>query len=59
MLVGTLVYLLGVEEGRVKINWDYMPKGVMGLDVLKDWIHELEEIYETKHQEVFNQGDKK
>jgi hypothetical protein len=57
MLVGTLLYLLGVEEGRVKINWSNMPEGVMGLDVLKDWIHELEEIYEAKHAEVFKQGE--
>ena len=43
----------------MKINWKVMPTGVVMLDVLQDWIVELEGIYETKRQEVFNQGEMK
>jgi hypothetical protein len=59
MKLGKLMYSLSSEEGRVVINWKDMPTGVVMLDVLKDWICELEGIYETKHQEVFNQGELK
>ena len=59
MKLGTLQYSLSAEEGRVKINWNTMPEGVVLLDVLQDWICDLEGIYESKRQEVFNTGEAK
>jgi hypothetical protein len=59
MKLGTLQYSLSTEEGRVKINWKTMPEGVVLLDVLQDWICDLEGIYESKRQEVFNKGELK
>jgi len=59
MKLGKLEYSVSSEEGRVKINWKDMPTGVVMLDVLKDWIVDLEGIYETKRQEVFNKGETK
>jgi hypothetical protein len=59
MKLGTLQYSLSTEEGRVKINWNAMPEGVVLLDVLQDWICDLEGIYESKRQEVFNKGELK
>lgn len=59
MKLGKLEYLVSAEEGRVVINWKDMPTGVILLDVLKDWICELEGIYEAKHAEVFKQGESK
>ena len=56
MKMGKLDYSVSREEGFVKINWNVMPTGAVMLDVLKDWIVELEGIYETKREEVFKQG---
>jgi hypothetical protein len=57
MKMGKLDYSTSREEGFVKINWKVMPTGVVMLDILQDWIVELEGIYETKRNEVFNQGE--
>ena len=59
MKLGKLEYSVSAEEGRVKINWGDMPKDVVMLDILKDWITELEGIYEVKHNEVFYKGESK
>ena len=59
MKLGSLQYSLSAEEGRIKINWDKMPEGVVLLDVLQDWICDLEDIYEVKRVEVFNKGESK
>lgn len=59
MKLGKLEYSASAEEGRVKINWKVMPDGVVMLDILQDWITELEGIYEVKRNEVFNQGEVK
>jgi hypothetical protein len=59
MKLGSLQYSLSTEEGRIKINWNKMPEGVVLLDVLQDWICDLEGIYETKKEEVFKQGESK
>jgi hypothetical protein len=59
MKMGKLEYFANSEEGRVKINWKDMPDGVVMLDILKDWITDLEGVYETKRNEVFKQGEKK
>jgi len=59
MKLGSLQYSLSAEEGRIKINWNKMPEGIVLLDVLQDWICDLEGIYETKKEEVFKQGESK
>ena len=59
MKLGKLEYSPTKEEGCVRINWKIMPDNVVGLDILKDWIVELEGIYETKRQEVFHKGESK
>jgi hypothetical protein len=59
MKMGKLDYSTSREEGFVKINWKVMPTDVVMLDILRDWIVELEGIYETKREEVFNQGEVK
>lgn len=57
MKMGKLDYSVSREEGFVKINWKVMPTGVVMLDLLQDWIVELEGIYEVKREEVFKQGE--
>lgn len=59
MKLGKLEYYANAEEGRVKIKWNLMPDGVVMLDILRDWIVELEGIYEVKRNEVFNKGESK
>ena len=59
MNMGKLDYSVSREEGFVKINWKVMPTDVVMLDILQDWIVELEGIYETKREEVFKQGETK
>lgn len=61
MKVGKLDYNIARGEGSVKINWKDMPDDVMMLDLLKDWICDLEGIYEAKNKEVFErkQGEMK
>lgn len=59
MKMGKLEYSPNRGEGCVKINWKDMPDDVMMLDILKDWIVELEGVYEVKRNEVFKQGETK
>ena len=59
MKLGSLQYSLSTEEGRIKINWNKMPEGIVLLDVLQDWICDLEGIYEVTRTEVFNKGESK
>ena len=59
MKLGSLEYIPSIEEGRVKINWNKMPESVVLLDVLQDWICDLEGIYETKREEIFKRGESK
>ena len=54
MKLGSLEYRVSSEEGMIKINWDKMPDNIVMLDILQDWIGDLEGIYEVKHKEVFN-----
>ena len=58
MKLGILGYRLSGEEGKVQIDWDKMPEGVVMLDTIEDWIRELNDIYEAKHKEVYEQGAK-
>jgi hypothetical protein len=57
MKMGKLDYSVSREEGFVKINWKVMPTDVVMLDILQDWIVELEGIYETKREEVFKRKE--
>jgi hypothetical protein len=60
MKLGSLEYIVSSEEGMIKINWKKMPPdNIVLLDILKDWICDLEGIYEVKHKEVFNKGESK
>ena len=59
MKLGSLQYSLSTEEGRIKINWNKMPEDIVLLDVLQDWICDLEGIYETKREEIFKRGESK
>jgi len=61
MRMGVLRYRAEIGEGDVRIAWKSMPDGVVMLDILRDWICELEYIYERKNREVFEskQGETK
>lgn len=59
MLLGKLKYSTTKEEGFVEIDWMTMPTDVVMLDILQDWIVELQDVYETKHKKVFNRGETK
>ena len=59
MLLGKLKYSTTKEEGFVEIDWMTMPTDVVMLDILRDWIVELQDVYETKHKKVFNRGETK
>lgn len=52
--LATLYYNTTTEEGEVRIDWKAMPTGVVGLDVLSDWLADIEQIYSNKIDEVFN-----
>jgi len=53
--LGQLKYSTKTEEGCVEINWTIMPTDVVGLDILKDWILELQDIYDEQYGKVFKQ----
>jgi len=59
MLLGKLKYSTTEEEGFVEIDWMTMPTDVVMLDILQDWILELQSVYETKLEKVFNKGETK
>ena len=51
---GVLTYDTKKEEGRVRhCN---VPKDVVGLDILQDWILDLQAEYHRLHEEVFTKG---
>jgi hypothetical protein len=47
-----LLYDTKKEEGRVR-TFAALPKDVVGLDILQDWIVELQDEYTKLHKEVF------
>jgi len=55
MKLGQLKYSTGKEEGYVEINWMTMPTDVVGLDILQDWIVELQDIYDEQFGKVYKQ----
>jgi hypothetical protein len=59
MKIGNIGYNTNTEEGYVKIDWRMMPKtdDVVTLDILKDWIYDLEKIYDEKREKVFKQKE--
>lgn len=60
MKIGEIGYNSIKEEGYVKINWKMMPEtdNVVTLDILQDWIVELQDIYEEKQEIVFKPREK-
>lgn len=53
MILGTLSYNENSEEGDIELDWTNMPEGVVGLDVLSDWIADLTKIYNRELNHVF------
>jgi hypothetical protein len=54
--LGTLAYSVEDGEGVVKIGKNALPRTVIGLDILQDWIGDLETTYREFHAEVFPRG---
>jgi hypothetical protein len=52
IVYGVLRYDTGKEEGQVRLH-PSIPRGVIGLDILQDWIVELQDEYTKLHKEVF------
>ena len=53
MELGKLIYNEKSEEGEVKLDWGNMLEGVVGLDILSDWITELTKVYNRELNHVF------
>jgi hypothetical protein len=53
MNLGILEYVESTEEGKVFVDMDALPDDVVGLDILQDWICDLQAIYAARHAEVF------
>lgn len=58
MRMGVLRYRAELGEADVRIAWKSMPDNVVMLDILRDWICELEYIYAVKHKQVFERKQK-
>ena len=54
MKLGTLKYNRRTEQGEVHIDWEAMPSGVVGLDILQDWAYTLMEEYRTARDKEFS-----
>lgn len=54
MKLGTLKYNTKSEEGEIDIDWTAMPEGVVGLDILSDWIADLTKIYNRELNQAFS-----
>lgn len=52
---GALFYDTNKEEGKVRI-FASLPKNVVGLDILQDWIVELQDEYDRLNKEVFTRS---
>jgi hypothetical protein len=59
MKLGELRYNIKTEEGEVYIDPKVMPDNVVGLDIIRDWLYELTDLYAKQHEEVFTQNGKK
>jgi hypothetical protein len=57
LIHGVLIYDTKLEEGRVRHC--RVPKDMVGLDMLQDWILDLQAQYHELHEELFDtQKDK-
>lgn len=56
-IYGVLIYKADKEEGRVKLL-PSLPRDVVGLDILQDWITELQSAYKQMHEETFPKKEK-
>jgi hypothetical protein len=58
LVQGILTYDTKLEEGRVRHS--RVPKDMVGLDMLQDWILDLQAQYHELHEELFDtRKDKK
>ncbi len=57
VVYGILCYDSKKEEGDIRVR--HLPKNVVGLDILKDWIHDLQHYYDKLLVEVYPTGDEK
>ena len=48
---GVLIYDTNKEEGRLLLR-SSLPKSVVGLDILQDWIVELQDAYDKLNKEI-------
>jgi hypothetical protein len=53
---GKLIYDPHSEEGMIEIDWVNMPDNVMGLDILSDWLIELNKLYHGEVSTLFNKA---
>ena len=54
LVQGVLTYDTKREEGRVRHC--RVPKDVVGLDMLQDWIIDLQAEYHRLHEKIFTEG---
>ena len=52
LIHGALFYDTRKEEGQVR-GLSGLPRNVVGLDILQDWIVDLQDTYDKLHKEVF------
>lgn len=52
LVQGILTYDTKLEEGRVRHS--RVPKDMVGLDMLQDWILDLQAQYHELHEELFD-----
>jgi hypothetical protein len=52
VVCGVLRYHKGKEESQVRLH-PSIPRNVVGLDMLQDWIVELQDEYTKLHKEVY------
>jgi len=50
IVYGILTYCTKKEEGHVRMNLNDFPEGVVGLDILQDWIVELQKEYQIRKE---------
>ena len=50
IVYGVLTYDTKKEEGHARMNLNNFPGGVVGLDILQDWIIELQQEYKIRKE---------
>ena len=51
---GVLTYDMNLEEGKVRLRPN-VPRNIVGLDMLSDWLVDLRDEYNQLEKEIFNQ----